>query len=301
MADLAELASAPVTLSEPGPAPAAPDAGTPTDAPATDPGSATTPADATEPGPPQTAAPDSGTESFLDDPSEVPPELQDRYKQMQAAFSKKTMGVAEQRKSLEQMEQFKPLIEAYQRDPVRVLQDLAAQQGMTLSRGQAQQAVQQAQAQPETPAVDWETFEPNTWKELAQPIRQEIRQELLADMRKEFGPVVENVRKMTAKNIEAQLADIDPEWRQHETAMVGLLQKHSTLAEDPSLLYRMAVPPEAVEKRATERAMKAYEDKAKAARVSSTSTVRSATASPQQPKSISEAYELARAQLASGG
>lgn len=303
MADLADdAASAPVTLSEPGPAPETPDTGTASDAPADDDGPASTSTDATELEAPQTTADsDTGTDSFLDDPSEVPEELQARYKEMQSAWTKKTMGLADKRKSLEQLEQYQPLIEAYQRDPAGTLQDLAKQQGFSLTRGQAEQAVQEHTAQPQQQGVDWDNYEPQTWKDVADTIRQDVRQEILGQVEKDMAPVVENFRKMNAQHIETQLAEIDPEWRQHESTMVQVLKQHPTLADDPSMLYRMAVPPEVLEQRANERAQSQYKEKAKAARVSSKSTIRAATASPKQPKSISEAYELAREQLASGG
>ena len=49
-------------------------------------------------------------ESFFD-PNSVPEELKPAYKQMQSAFTKKTQGIAEARKSLENFESYRPLIE----------------------------------------------------------------------------------------------------------------------------------------------------------------------------------------------
>jgi hypothetical protein len=72
------------------------------------------------------------------------------------------------------------------------------------------------------------------------------------------------------------------------------------LVNDVSKLYRLAVPPEALEAKAIQTALKKYEDKAKHVAVSAGgSAPRSKPASPKIG-SFDEAYKAARQQILSG-
>jgi hypothetical protein len=215
------------------------------------------------------------------DANNLPPELLVPYKQMQAAFTTKTQDIARQRQKVE-------AYDAFMKDPVGQIQALASQYGMQLTRAQAQQ-VQQAQQEQR----DWE---PQTWQEVIQRTKSEAREEIM----REFAPYLNQVQQMQATNIEKQLASIDPQWRNYENNMRDLLQSHPTLVNDVSKLYRLAVPPEALEAKAIQTALKKYEDKAKHVAVSAGGSAPRST--PASPKigSFDEAYKEARRKLQSG-
>ena len=108
------------------------------------------------------------------------------------------------------------------------------------------------------------------------------------------------VQQMKASNVEQQLATIDPEWRTYEGNMRDLLQKHPSLVNDVSGLYRLAVPPEVLEGRAIQQALQKFEDKAQHAKISSGGSAPRSKPAPPQVKSFEDAVQLARQQIISG-
>lgn len=69
------------------------------------------------------------------DPSTLPPELQDRYRQMHGDYTKKTQSLAEQRKEFEQAAQAAETLKRLQTDPeaqLAALRELAELHGYTL-------------------------------------------------------------------------------------------------------------------------------------------------------------------------
>ena len=119
---------------------------------------------------------------------------------------------------------------------------------------------------------------------------------------KELQPIIGNVQQMRAQTIERQLDDIDPEWRVHEDSMRGNLQKHPTLVDDPVMLYRLSIPADVQERRATQAAIARIEGKTRSGRVSGTtgSTVKSAEAT-KPAATFDEAVAQARRMLAEQG
>jgi hypothetical protein len=84
--------------------------------------------------------------------------------------------------------------------------------------------------------------------------------------------------------------------------MVENLQSHPTLAKDPDLLYRLSVPQEVLEARATKAAMEKLRNGSQNAQVSgSSATVKSGSQKPAGKMTVNEAAEFARAQLAKQG
>jgi hypothetical protein len=112
-----------------------------------------------------------------------------------------------------------------------------------------------------------------------------------------FGPVIQNVQQMQAKNIEAQLEDLDPQWRAYEDTMRANLRDHPTLVKNVEQLYRLSVPTEVLESRATQAALARINKTTSAARVSGTSTARSTTPAPREIKTFADAVEAAKEQL----
>lgn len=276
---------------QPGQAAPAPDTGTTATAPAAPGGPADAqPSQGQDGGQPMQAAPTG--EPFFD-PSNLSPELLPAYKQMQAAFTQKTQALSQNRQKIEAFDRFMA-------DPIGGLQQLASQYGLQITRAQAAAAVAQQQ-QPEDPYANWE---PQRWgdvidttqKAVAQQLRQELRQEIL----QELSPYLGQVQQMQAKNVEAQLTQIDPNWKAYEPKMRDLLAAHPTLANDISMLYRLAVPPEMVEAKAMQQVLKQYEQKAKQGQVTAQGTApRSQPASPKI-SSFEEAWADAKRRQLSG-
>ena len=84
--------------------------------------------------------------------------------------------------------------------------------------------------------------------------------------------------------------------------MMQNLKTHPTLANDPAKLYMLSVPQEVIESRATQKALQRFEQKGKAAAVSSGSTTNKKPAAPvREASSFEEAVQFAREQLAEQG
>lgn len=215
------------------------------------------------------------------DPQNLSPELMVAYKQMQAAFTTKTQDIARQRQKIEAYDQF-------MRDPVNQIQQIASQYGLQLTRAQAQQVQDQQQQ-----AQNWE---PQTWDDVLKRAEEAAEARIMQRLQ----PFFEQQQRQQATTIENQLKSIDPNWQQYEGNMRDLLQSHPSLVNDVSALYRLAVPPEALEAKAIQQALRKFEEKGKHAAV--TSGKSAPRSSPQSPKvkSFDEAYQDARRKVLSG-
>jgi len=226
---------------------------------------------------------DGDPEETFFDPTDLSPELQGRYKEMQAAFTKKTQAVAQDRQKID-------AYNAFMQDPMGQMQELAKQYGFSI-----QQANQPQSQDPY--GVDWE---PQSWDD----VDARIEARLLPKLQEMLQPIVKEHTTIKQQTIEQQLNSIDPNWKEHEAAMMDLLRVHPTLQAKPEQLYRLAVPPEVLENKATQRALKKLQDKAQASKTSGTSTTNKKTpvADPnRQPRDIYEAAEWAKADLARRG
>lgn len=240
------------------------------------------------PDPGQAQSTQATAEPSFFDPNQVPPELLPAYKQMQAAFTTKTQDIARHRQKIE-------AYDAFMRDPVGQLQNLAAQYGLHLTRAQAAQQLQQTQAQAP------QKWEPQTWDEVM-PRSEADR--LLAEAEERvlhrLAPYLGQVQQMQAGAIEQQLASIDPNWREYEGAMRHLLQTHPTLVNDVGMLYRMAVPPQVLEAKAIQQALKRVEGKAQHQNVTQTGSAPRSKPAPAKISSWDDAVQEAKRKLISG-
>ena len=231
---------------------------------------------------PAAPAPQPFDEHF--DPKTLPPELQAGYKQMHSAFTKRMQGISQDRDLLDQAKRFMA-------DPITGMQQMAQQYGYRLTRAEAAAAVaQQNGPQPWDPRSgeappDWDTVLSTA----------EARAE--AKLMQKFGPIIENVQKLQASNIEKQLDELDPQWRSYEDAMRENLRDHPTLVKDVRKLYSLSVPPEVIEARATQAALNRINKTTQSARVSGTSTARGTVAAPREGKTFADAVEAAKEQL----
>jgi len=219
------------------------------------------------------------------DPKTLPPELQVGYKQMHSAFTKRMQGISQDRDLLDQAKKFMA-------DPITGMQQMAQQYGYRLTRAEAAAAVAAGQGQPS----QWDPAsgqDPPDWNTLLSTAESRAEQRIM----QKFGPIIENVQKLQATSIEKQLDDLDPQWRTHEDAMKTNMQNHPTLVKDVNLLYRMSVPPEVLEARATQAALARLQKNTNSARVSGTSTARATSPAPREVKTFADAVEAAKEQL----
>ncbi len=227
-------------------------------------------------------APQPFEENF--DPKTLPPELQGGYKQMHAAFTKRMQGISQDRDLLDQAKRFMA-------DPITGMQQMAQQYGYRLTRAEAAAAVAAQGAPPQWDPRSGES--PPDWDTVLSAA--EARAE--AKLMQRFGPVIENVQKMQSQNIEKQLDELDPQWRSYEDTMKTNMQQHPTLVKDVRLLYRMSVPEEVIEARATQAALSRLNKTTQSARVSGTSTARGTVAATREVKTFADAVEAAKEQL----
>jgi hypothetical protein len=221
-------------------------------------------------------------ESFFD-PKDLTPELMPAYKNMQKAFGKKMEEIKANKKKIDAYDQFS-------KDPVTQLQTMASQMGYKLTRAEAAAAVEAGDGKAAS-AGEWQ---PQTWNDVFEKATEVIMQKL--------NPVLADVQATKKMNVEKLLDDSCPDWRQYEDEMTSLLADHPTLAKDPVKLYRLALPTEVLETRATQAALKKLQGKVDASKVGGTSTAKASDVSlPDKPVSFNEAVEAAKKSLAAQG
>tara|TARA_Y100000310_G_scaffold248692_1_gene254617 strand:+ start:1738 stop:2670 length:933 start_codon:yes stop_codon:yes gene_type:complete len=200
----------------------------------------------TEPAQPAT---DATGESFYD-PAKVPAELQKTYKDMQRAFSNKTQSIAGDKQKIEEYN-------AFMSNPQETLKRLAYQYGFNVvpNGGEVPN-----QSTPET------NNEPQTWDDVYKVAESRI----MNKVNERLKPLLSNIQKTTAQNIEKELNDIDPQWKLYQDEMQDNIRRHPSLVNDVSKLYQVSVPAEVLTSRATKNALQKVEDKSKAARMSGT-------------------------------
>lgn len=223
------------------------------------------------------------TEVSFFDPSTIQdkPELVAAYKQMQAAYTKKTTALSQDRSKIE-------AYDAFTRDPMNQLKALASQYGLEIN---------QVGARKQEQGPDGENWEPQNWQDVFKRAKEEVIQELMPQLR----PVFDGVRQVTATNIEKQLDSLDPQWRLYEDEMKANMTEHPSLVKDVAKLYRLSVPEEVLNSRATQAAMKKFEDKAKSAQVHGNQGATKTAALPKKAANFTDAVEQARAMIANGG
>ena len=214
------------------------------------------------------------------DPKDLDPSLMPAYKNMQKAFSKKMETIKASRQKIEAYDELSS-------NPAQYIQRMAEQMGFQLTPKQAAAAAQAAK--------DWQ---PQTWEDVLQKATETAEQRLM----EKFQPLIHEVTSMKKNSIEKLLDDSCPDWRQHEDDMMANLKKHPSLVNDPAALYRMSVPPDVLESRATQNALKKLQAKATASQVSGTSTTtKQQSQIPSGPMTFSQAVEAAKKKLAADG
>jgi hypothetical protein len=168
-------------------------------------------------------------------------------KALEGAFTQKTQKLAEERRSVEKLREYAPLIEAYEENPEAVIRELAKLNGLSVAEVRAE--IEHAETGEGTPATDGDAqatvdavmaeFKTNLGPEL----------EYLADgLTPAITKLVETLTKATVEKattplkaaqsllldkaaheqtdqVMATFAKAHPDWEQHEDALFALAQK----------------------------------------------------------------------------
>ena len=230
---------------------------------------------------------DAGTqdagETFFD-PRDIQdkPELMAAYKGMQQAFGKKMEGIKSQKQKIE-------AYDAFYKDPLSQIQAMASQMGYQLTRAEATAVAKEGANQGQ---------EPQTWDE----VYDTATKRALGILREEFAPILQQVGKLRETNLEKFMDDNFTDWRMYEDDMMAKLKVHPSLANDPSALYQLSVPPEVLESRATQAALKKLQTKAEGSRTSGASTTKIKPDDlPDKPMSFNESVAFAKKRLQAQG
>lgn len=219
------------------------------------------------------------------DPKELDPALIPAYKSMQKAWSKKTEALKAQRQKID-------AYDTYMKDPVWFIQRQAAQMGYKVSRAEVEDSFQNTN---QAPAGQWE---PQTWNEVLMRAEENVMKRLSPALTAVDG----ELQNLKRSSIEKILDESAPDWRQYEDEMLQNLKDHPSLAKDPVKLYRISLPPEIMETRAMQAALRKLQQKAESAKVGGTSTTKQTTAQmPDRHMTFNEAVEHAKTQLAEQG
>ena len=227
---------------------------------------------------------DTGEETFFN-PQDIEdkPELQAAYKDMQRAFGKKMEGIKGSQQKID-------AYDAFYQDPLTQIQQMASRMGYQLTRGEAAQVAKEGDVS--------QSQEPQSWDE----VYKTAEDRAYSRIKEELGPMFNQVKEMREGNLERHLDDNFPDWRTYETEMMAKLKTHPSLANDPGGLYRLSVPPEVLESRATQTALKKLQTKAEGSTTSGGSTTKTKSAEvPDKPLTFQESVEFAKKQLASKG
>lgn len=211
-------------------------------------------------------------ELFFDPKSiEGKPELQAAFKQMQGQFTKRMQSVSASQQKID-------LYDRFTSNPVEMLKQMAVQYGMNI--------VERGKDQPQ----DWN---PQSWEDVMARAKDEVR--------KDMTPVFNELKNLKKQTVEGQLDKLHPDWRTYEADMMDTLKTHPSLVNDPDKLYRLSVPDEVWQARATKAAMEKIQGKTAQSQVSGGKTTKQVSQEPSGPLTFEQSVQVARQRLAAQG
>ena len=226
---------------------------------------------------------DTGSDDLFMDPNDLPDELRGHFKRMQRGYTKKMQSLAESKQKVD-------AYDAFARDPLQTMRNLAAQYGYTLEAKDANKG-----------SGDSSDDAPETWEQVYERATQLATENVM----KQMAPYLEQIQSQRTRQIEATLDDVAPEWREYQDEMSQMLQQHPTLVNNPELLARLAIPAEIHEARVHKKVQQKYDAKARSAQVSGGSTTVKASDDDadflNRKLSFSESVEAAKKKLQKDG
>jgi hypothetical protein len=211
-------------------------------------------------------------------------------KEYKAAYTKKTQNIADVKRKAE-------IYDAFEKDPHTMLNNIAGQYGYQLTRANQTQPQQAQQMSQQDIGPDWQ---PETWGQVLEMAESRAEKRILDKLRPVIEPLLQNVEKIRSDTIETQLDRIDGNWKLYEDEIKENMRLAPALIQSPSgiaKLYRMSVPEDVLTSRATQAALKKFEEKAKAASVESKSHATKTTPEYKGGGSFQDAVDAAKRQL----
>lgn len=213
-------------------------------------------------------------ESFFDYESiKGKPELEAAYKEMQRAFGSKTQALAGSKDKIAQYDQFMS-------NPVDTMRQLAQQYGYQMVQGQA-------------PAEDGKPKSYKSWEEVEKAADERADKRMM----EKFGPVFGDLQKIKTQNVEQSLNNNYPDWKVYEDSMMENLKKYPELVNDHDMLYRMSVPQEVMEARATKKALAKLQGTTESGTVQGQSSTTRQTAKKPGKMTFDQAVAFARQEV----
>ena len=211
------------------------------------------------------------------DPSSLgdDPNLNAAYKQMQGAWTKRMQEASALQKRYEGRDDDLVLVDQFKKDPVSVIKHMAGQYGLNIAE-QSQE------------------FNPQNWNDVIKTAEDRAYQRL----RQEMGPVMQDLHNVKKQSIESYMDGKYPDWRHYESKMTQLVTAHPSLASDPDLIYKMAVPDDIIQKRANQAALNKLKGQAESAQMTGKTTTSRTPLSPKMAGSFHEAYLMAKEEQA---
>jgi len=222
----------------------------------------------------QASAPAQTAEDSFFDSTTLAPELLPAYKQMQAAFTQKTQAIAGDRNKIAEYDRF--------------MNDEAYRNQLLKQYGYGQQPTELKTSE------DWQ---PDTWED----VMKKAEDRALDRFRGEVQPLLREVQGVKKTQIEKDLDEHVPEWRQYEDEMTETLTAHPTLASDPVKLARLALPEQVLQSKAMQAALTKLQQKNKGASVTKGSTTAAQPSAdiPRQKRTFQQAVDVAKQHIAS--
>lgn len=193
---------------------------------------------------------------------------------LQGAYTKKFQSISNDRQKIE-------AFDAFNADPVATIKQMAQQYGVSLG---------------DSPTPDGEgEFDPQNWGDVFAKVKDVIM--------KDLSPVLNEVQNIKRTSIEKQLLELDPGYKQYEDKMLANIKEYPNLVNNPAALYRLSVPQEVLESRATQAALAKMQKKVDSGRVSgNTATTKTTTSGlPDKALTFQEAVSAAKKKLKDEG
>jgi hypothetical protein len=230
----------------------------------------------------------SENETTFFDPNAVPEGLEDAYKGMQGEFTRKMQGISDRDQQITARAADLQRYDNFMSNPEASVRALAHHYGVQFG---GQPTANNAQPDDKT---DWQ---PQTWKEVSDVIRQEAQADVMTQLEPMIAPVINELKSLKGEQIKGTLDKHWPEWKAHEADMNALLQQHPTLANDPVTLAKMATPAAEQEAKAYKKAMAALQKNQNSSRVATGSPGVQSSTKPAGKMSFNESYLEAKRKL----
>ena len=204
-------------------------------------------------------------------------------KSLQGDYTRKSQSFSQQRQKVEAVDLFE---QGMRTDPQGTLRQLASRYGLNMDQpGQAHAAPQ-------------EEVEPGSWEEVYKKAAEIARVGVL----EEIKPFLGQMQSMQSKTVEAELDQIDPNWRRLEDKMSELMTQVPGLSNLPLKdVYQLARDPAEVKAEALAEAHRQLAKETAAGTTHGSTPPIKTSPGTKKIESFQDAIDVAKQKLAEGG